>query len=96
MKMGMSSFAMVLGIGLIGAGCGDKAPPVTWKETSGTVVSSTDRGDGSCYTQIKYNTGKGDSTTSYMGKKVLQKDQVVKLKYNESDPNTVQLLEAVE
>lgn len=96
MKSWMLSLAVAVCLGLVGAGCGDKGPKITWKETSGTVTKSTDKGDGTCVTEIKYDAGKGPTTTTYLGGKTLPVGQTVKLKYDEGDPNSVQFVDKPE
>lgn len=94
MKNGLAILLM-MGFGLIFAGCGDKAPKITWKETTGTVVTSTDRGDGSCVTEIEYDTGKGKSVTTTTGSKVVEKGKTVTLKYDEANPGSIKSIEGL-
>lgn len=95
MKNWMLALAVAASLGTAAVGCGVKTPPVTWKETTGTVLSSVDKGDGTCITQIEYTAGATKLTTTHMGSKTANKGQSVKIKYDEANPGSIQSIEGL-
>lgn len=95
MKHWLLSMAAIAGLGLAGAGCGEKAAKITWKEATGTVINSTMKEDGSSITEIEYDIGKGKTVTTHMGSKLVPKGQSVKLKFDEANPGSIQSIEGL-
>jgi hypothetical protein len=87
-----AALAATLGLGL--AGCGEKAPKVSWKEADGSVVKAVKLSNGTCISDIKYDTAKGPMTTSFLGAgEPLPVGRTVKLKYDEENPGSVKFLD---
>ena len=94
MKHWMAAAALAAWLGLFLPGCGEKAPEVTWKEASGSVVRNAKRPDGSCVSDIQYETSQGKMTTALLGAgDPLPVGKGVRLKYDEANPGSVKFLD---
>jgi hypothetical protein len=95
MKKQLLSLAtgLVLAIG-ISAGCGGpKENKITWLESTGTITKSAQVSDNNYNWTMEFATDKGTTTVIIPGPGPGEIGKKAKLKYNQADPNSYQLLE---
>ena len=84
--------ALVLLIG-INTGCGSKENKINWVESTGTITKSTQVNETNYDWTMEISTDKGPVSVNIPGPAPATIGKKVKLKYNQADPNSYQLLE---
>lgn len=94
MKKQLLSLAtgLVLAIG-ISAGCGAKENKITWVESTGTITKSAQLNEATYNWTFEIATDKGKVPVNIVGPGPGEVGKTVKLKYNQEDPKSYQLIE---